>query len=102
MDRNWLIRTSQNQILGPVAKQKLLEFIQKGALGMMDEVTSGNGYWFSLKEKELVEKYLHGDLPQGYNPISESRSVVSRKDNPDKTTSINTAPVNNNITQVIR
>ena len=102
MDRNWLIRTSQNQILGPVAKQKLLEFIQKGALGMMDEVTSGNGYWFQLKEKDLVEKYLHGDLPQGYNPISESRSVVSRKDNPDKTTSINTAPVNNNITQVIR
>lgn len=102
MERNWLIRTSQNQILGPVAKQKLLEFIQKGALGMMDEVTSGNGYWFSLKEKELVEKYLHGDLPQGYNPISESRSVLSRKDNPDKTTSINTAPVNNNITQVIK
>jgi hypothetical protein len=102
MERNWLIRTAQNQILGPVAKQKLLEFIQKGALGMMDEVTSGNGYWFSLKEKDLVEKYLHGDLPQGYNPISESRSVVSRKDNPDKTTSINTAPANNNITQIIK
>lgn len=102
MERNWLIRTSQNQILGPVAKQKLLEFIQKGALGMMDEVTSGNGYWFSLKEKDLVEKYLHGDLPQGYNPISESRSVLSKKDNPDKTTSINTAPVNNNVTQIIK
>lgn len=102
MERNWLIRTSQNQILGPVAKQKLLEFIQKGALGMMDEVTSGNGYWFSLKEKDLVEKYLHGDLPQGYNPISESRSVLSRKDNPDKTTSINTAPANNSITQIIK
>lgn len=102
MERNWLIRTAQNQILGPVAKQKLLEFIQKGALGMMDEVTSGNGYWFSLKEKELVEKYLHGDLPQGYNPISESRSVLSRKDNPDKTTSINSAPVNNNVTQIIK
>ena len=102
MERNWLIRTSQNQILGPVAKQKLLEFVQKGALGMMDEVCSGNGYWFALKEKELVEKYLQGDLPQGYNPISESRSVLSRKDNPDKTTSINTAPVNNNITQIIK
>lgn len=104
MERNWLIRTAQNQILGPVAKQKLLEFIQKGALGMMDEVTSGNGYWFSLKEKDLVEKYLHGDLPQGYNPISESRSVLSRKDNPDKTTSINTAPANHNVnaTQIIK
>lgn len=94
MDKNWLIRTSQNQILGPVAKAKLLEFIQKGALGMTDEVTSGNGYWFSLKEKELVDKYLHGDVPQGYNPISEAKTVATIRDNPDKTTSINTAPAN--------
>lgn len=94
MERNWLIRTSQNQILGPVAKQKLLEFIQKGALGMTDEVTSGNGYWFSLKEKELVEKYLYGDIPQSYNPISESKSVLAKRENPEKTTSINTAPAN--------
>ena len=100
MDRNWLIRTSQNQILGPVAKSKLLEFIQKGALGLTDEVASGNGYWFSLKERDLVEKYLYGDMPQGYNPISESKSVLARRENPDKTSSINTAPAN--ATQVIK
>jgi hypothetical protein len=94
MERNWLIRTSQNQILGPVAKEKLLEFIQKGALGMSDEVTSGNGYWFNLKEKDLVEKYLYGDVPQGYNPISEAQSVLVLRENPDRTTSINTAPAN--------
>ncbi|MFA6236481.1 MAG: hypothetical protein WC635_04055 [Bacteriovorax sp.] len=100
MERNWLIRTSQNQILGPVAKAKVLEFLQKGALGLNDEVASGNGYWFSLKEKDLVDKYLYGDLPQGYNPISESKSVLSRRDNPDRTTSINSAPANK--TQVIK
>ncbi|MBC7429860.1 MAG: hypothetical protein H7336_14695 [Bacteriovorax sp.] len=100
MDRNWLIRTSQNQILGPVAKAKLLEFIQKGALGMTDEVASGNGYWFSLKEKDLVEKYIYGDIPQGYNPISESKSVLARRENPDKTSSINNAPANK--TQVLK
>lgn len=100
MERNWLIRTYQNQILGPVAKAKLLEFIEKGALGLNDEVTSGNGYWFMLKERDLVEKYLYGDIPQGYNPISESKSVLSKRDNPDKTTSINTAPANK--TQVIK
>ena len=94
MERNWLIRTSQNQILGPVAKQKLLEFIEKGALGLNDEVASGNGYWFALRERELVEKYIYGDIPQGYNPISESKSVLSKRENPDKTTSINTAPAN--------
>ncbi len=103
MERNWLIRTSQNQILGPVAKQKLLEFIQKGALGLTDEVASGNGYWFSLKEKDLVEKYLYGDLPQSYNPISESKSVLSRTEHPEKTTSINSAPANQTQhTQVIK
>ncbi len=94
MERNWLIRTSQNQILGPVAKQKLLEFIQKGALGLTDEVTSGNGYWFQLREKELVEKYLYGDLPQGYNPISESKSVLAKREKPDSTSSINFSPAN--------
>jgi phage tail protein X len=94
MERNWLIRTTQNQVLGPVAKQKLLEFIEKGALGLNDEVTSGNGYWFSLREKELVDKYIYGDIPQGYNPISESKSVLAKLENPEKTTSINTAPAN--------
>lgn len=100
IERNWLIRTSQNQILGPVAKEKLLEFIEKGALGFLDEVASGNGYWFSLKEKDLVEKYLYGDIPQGYNPISEAKSTLAKQENPEKTTSINTAPAN--ATQVIR
>ena len=97
MERNWLIRTTQNQILGPVTKQKILEFIQKGALGSSDEVTSGNGYWFHLREKDLVEKYLYGDIPQGYNPISESKSVLSRRENPEKTTSINNSPVNQSV-----
>lgn len=98
MERNWLIRTYHKQILGPVSKQKLLEFIQKGSVGVTDEVTSGNGYWFSLKEKELVEKYLHGDIPQSFNPVSESKSVLIYRKNKDKTTSFNSASPNNRIT----
>ncbi|MDO9181812.1 MAG: hypothetical protein Q7U04_05360, partial [Bacteriovorax sp.] len=100
MERNWLIRTTQKQILGPVAKSKVLEFLDKGALGLNDEVSSGNGYWFSLKEKDLVEKYLLGDVPQTYNPISESISVLSKRENPDKTTSLNATPINK--TQVLK
>lgn len=94
LERNWLIRTTQNQILGPISKAKLVEFIQKGALGLQDEVSSGNGYWFQVKEQELVEKYLFGDIPQSFNPMSEAKSVYSRKDNPNKTTSLNMAPAN--------
>ncbi len=74
--------------------------MEKGALGLNDEVTSGNGFWFSLKEKDLVDKFLYGDVPQGYNPISESKSVLSKRENPDKTTSLNTAPANK--TQVLK
>ena len=95
MERNWLIRTYQKQILGPVSKQKLLDFIQKGSVGFTDEVTSGNGYWFYLKEKELVEKYLFGDLPQSFNPVSEAKSVLIHKNRQEITTSLNSAPPNN-------
>ena len=83
-----------------MAKSKVLEFLQKGALGLNDEVTSGNGYWFSLKEKDLIDKYLFGDVPQGYNPISESKSVLSKRENPDKTMSLNATPANK--TQVLK
>ncbi len=98
-DRNWLIRTTQFQILGPISKAKLIEFYQKGALSPNDEVTSGNGYWFAIREKDLVEKYLTGDMPQGFNPISESRTVLARR------SSENTGTFSHNrsdhITQVI-
>jgi hypothetical protein len=98
MERNWLIRTYQKQILGPVSKQKLLEFIQKGSVGFTDEVSSGNGYWFFLKEKDLVDRYLHGDIPQSFNPVSESKSVLIFRENSNKTTSLNSSPPNHRIT----
>lgn len=94
MDRNWLIRTAQNQILGPVSKEKLIEFVNKNVLGPTDEISSGNGYWFSLKEKDLMDRYLFGDVPQSYNPISESKTVLARKASGDKTSSLNVAPPN--------
>ena len=50
--------------------------------------------WFWLKEKDLVDKYLYGDVPQSYNPISESKSVLSKRENPDKTMSLNATPAN--------
>lgn len=92
MDRNWLIRTTQFQILGPISKEKILEFYKKGALGPDDEICSGNGYWFSIKEKDLIEKYLTGDLPQSFNPISEAPTVVALKSAlGDQTSSLNRA-----------
>lgn len=75
--KSWLIRTKQRQLLGPVSKEKLISFVEKGALGPEDEVMSGNGYWFSLKEKDLLDKYVLGDIPQSFDPISEAETVLS-------------------------
>lgn len=87
--KNWLIRTKNRQILGPVTKEKLLEFVKKGALSPQDEVTSGNGYWFYINEKDLVDKYLFGDVPQTFNPISEAPSVLSIQVDKEHTGTIN-------------
>jgi hypothetical protein len=81
--KNWLIRTKNKQILGPATKEKVIELIEKGSLTVEDEITCGNGYWFWVREKDLLEKYLYGDLPQTFNPISEAQDVLTAKTTPD-------------------
>lgn len=75
--KNWLIRTKNKKILGPVSRDKVVELIEKGSLTDNDEITSGNGYWFWIKEKALLDKYLYGDLTQTFNPISEAADVLT-------------------------
>ena len=89
-ERHWLIRTSGDRrssgggsapverILGPMSKKELLERISKGELAPEDELCSGNGHWFRVKEKDLLDKYVHGDAPQGFDPISDVESVLSK------------------------
>jgi hypothetical protein len=78
MEKNWLIRTKNNHILGPVSKQKVRELLEKGSIKADDELTSGNGYWFFVREKELVDKYVIGDIPQGFNPVMEAETVLAK------------------------
>ncbi len=77
MVKNWLIRTKSNHILGPVSKEKIIELYQNGSIRPEDEVCSGNGYWFFMREKELVESYILGNTKQSFNPISEARDVLT-------------------------
>ncbi len=77
MEKNWLIRTKSNHILGPISKEKVLELFHNGSIKRDDEVCSGNGYWFFIREDELVEKFLLGNEPQGFNPISEAKDVLT-------------------------
>lgn len=82
-NKNWLIRTKNKQILGPATKQKVIELIEKGSITGHDEISCGNGYWFWVKEKDLLERYLYGDFPQTFNPISEANDVLTAKTSPD-------------------
>jgi hypothetical protein len=77
MMKNWLIRTKNNHILGPISLIKLKDLIENGSVKSDDEICSGNGYWFYIKEKELVEKYIYREKKQGFNPISEAKSVLT-------------------------
>lgn len=76
MEKTWLIRTKNNHILGPVTKDKVRELIEKGSIKGEDEVSAGNGYWFYIREKDLINKYITGDIPQGFNPVSEADTVL--------------------------
>ncbi len=70
----WMIRTRNNHLLGPIPKEKLINLLKTNSLDEDDEVCSGNGYWFKIKEKEYVDRYIHGDEILGFNPVSEALS----------------------------
>jgi hypothetical protein len=98
MDRNWLIRTKNLHILGPVSKTKIKELIENGSIKGDDEVCSGNGYWFFIKEDDLVKKYIHDEIIQDFNPVSEATVVGSapvEEDIPDDTTQVLKLPTDN-------
>lgn len=77
MGKNWLIRTKSNHILGPISKEKVLELYTNGSIKQDDEVCCGNGYWFFIRESALVDKYLVGNSPQSFNPVSEAKDVLT-------------------------
>lgn len=76
MHANWLIRTADNQIIGPMPREKVIELLDNQTLLDNDELCSGNGFWFSVREKELLELYLLKDEFQVFNPVSEPTSVL--------------------------
>lgn len=76
MNKTWLIRTKNNHILGPVSREKIKTLLENKTLNLEDELCSGNGYWFSVKEDDLVQKYIHDQQVQSYNPISEAPTIL--------------------------
>lgn len=64
----WLVRTADNRISGPFAKDQLRELLQAGKLGLRDEVCPENGHWIFLHEKEEVARQLGQDALQWLIP----------------------------------
>ncbi len=77
MSKNWLIRTKTNHILGPISKDKVLELLQNGSIKADDEVCSGNGFWFFIREDDMVARFLLGREQQSFNPISEAKDILT-------------------------
>lgn len=77
MIKNWLIRTKNNHILGPVSREKIRELISNGSIKGDDEICSGNGYWIHVREQDLIAKFVMGDEPQPFNPVQEAEPVFA-------------------------
>lgn len=67
-----MIRTRSNHLLGPISKEKLVELMENGSIHTDDEICAGNGYWFYLRETDLVNKYIYSEVIQSFNPVSEA------------------------------
>ena len=75
--KNWLIRTKNLHILGPVTKEKVKELYTNGSIKGEDEVSSGNGYWFYVKENDLIDRFLLSDEKQSFNPVKEAADILT-------------------------
>lgn len=55
----------------------MIELYHNGSVRPEDEICSGNGFWFFLREKDQVEHYLLGNKKQSFNPMSEGIDVLT-------------------------
>jgi hypothetical protein len=60
----WLVRTSLNEIIGPMSRDALVAQIREGKLGVQDEVCKANSYWIYLDEADEVKKQLGIEMPK--------------------------------------
>jgi len=61
-EKNWLIRTFDKKILGPVSRDRILRLLRDNKLSESDEICPGNHFWIYVKEKEIISKLL--DAPE--------------------------------------
>jgi hypothetical protein len=60
----WLVRTSLNEIIGPMSRDALISQIREGKIGIQDEVCRADSYWIYLDEVDEVKKQLGIEMPR--------------------------------------
>jgi len=84
----WLVRTAQNQIAGPYSKEQIIDMIQRGQIGLQDEVCQANHYWIYLHEREEVSaqlgiEVLRSKKERGDEEITETQTESLRDEETD-------------------
>ena len=92
----FLVRTRQNQIWGPIAKELLAERVAKGELDFQDEICLGGQYWIFLHETEEVRRAL------GVVPPAKKKTKNADDDDTETDTQTDTALVEGTPTQPLQ
>lgn len=72
MKAQWLIRTHDNKISGPLTADEVRAQVLSRALALQDELCSSEGYWFFLHEAEELQTQLGVQYP----PRSKDREAT--------------------------
>ncbi len=64
---SWLVRTSDNVILGPFTKESICALVRERKINALDEVCHANHFWFFLHEDSEVKQQLGISVPV-FNP----------------------------------
>ncbi len=77
----WLVRTRDNRILGPLSRAEICQLIFTHRLGIEDEVCRANFYWFYLHEHKELSAQLGIHLPRqprdDDDEVTETETAVS-------------------------
>ncbi len=71
-DEQWMVRTSMNEVVGPMSRDALIAQIREGKLGLEDEVCKAHSYWIYLDEADEVKRQLGIEMPRAKNGHEDS------------------------------
>lgn len=83
----FLVRTKQNQIWGPIAKELLVERVARGELDSQDEICRSGEYWIFMHETEEVVRVL------GIVPPAKKKQKTAEDEDTETDTQTDTVPV---------